>query len=97
MLELLSKVESLKKELDQLEIWKYLDQAKNSIYQNQELMDKIKRYQETLNSQLRLEIYHYDEIRKYKKLENEVNFVIMEMNHKLSILSGVKGYHNENS
>ncbi|MCI8347320.1 MAG: hypothetical protein HFJ12_05205 [Bacilli bacterium] len=96
MLELLGKVESLKKELDQLEIWKHLYQAKNSVYQNRELMDKIKRYQETLNSQLRLEIYCYDEIRKYKKLENEVNFIIMEINHKLSILSGAKGYHNEN-
>lgn len=96
MLELLEKIESLTEALNQLEIWKHLEQAKTNIYKNQGLIDKIKKYEETLSSQLRLEIYRYDEIREYKKLENEVNFIIMEMNHKLSVLSGIKECHNEN-
>lgn len=96
MLELLDKIDSLKKELEQLEIWKHLEKSKNSIYQNQELIDKVKKYQETLNPKLRLDIYHYDEIKEYKKLENEVNFLIIKMNHKFSILSGIKEHHHEN-
>lgn len=96
MLELLEKVELLKRELDQLEIWKHLAQARDCIYQNHELVDKIKMYEKSPNPKLRLEIYHYNEIIKYKRLENEVNFMIMEINHKLNVSLGVRSCQNEN-
>ena len=56
MLELLEKIESLKNSLDKLELFNKLELIKKEIYSNQELVEKIKKYNEVPNNNLRLEI-----------------------------------------
>lgn len=97
MLELLEKIESLKNSLDKLEIFNKLELIKKEIYSNQELVEKIKKYNELPNNNLRLEIYQYDEIKKYKKIENEINLMILQINQKLGVLTNQRSCHHENN
>lgn len=96
MLELLEQIENLKTELDHLSIWDELEKIKIKIFSNQELVEKIKKYHETESQSLRLEIYQYDEMKKYKELENEVNFMILEINQILNTMKDRGGCLNEN-
>lgn len=83
MEELYNKIDDLKKELDKLEVFKELEILRNKIYQNRELVSKIKEYNEYPKESLRLEIYNYEEISLYKAKENEINLIILSINKKL--------------
>lgn len=97
MLELLEKLEELKDELDKLEIFSNLEESIQKIKKNQELINKIKKYNETLNNNLRLDIYNYDEIKEYKKLENEINFLILSINNKFNLINDKRSCNHESN
>ena len=94
MSELIEKIEELKKELDQLEVFDELKLLQKQIYCNSELVDKIKKYNETINQSLRLDIYQYDEMKQYKKIENEINLIILEINQRLNLITDKRGCHH---
>ena len=66
-------------------------QAFFDIENNADLLEKLKKYNQIPDNNLRLDIYNYEEIRKYKLLENEVNFLIMHINEKLRSIDDVRG------
>lgn len=69
MLELLEKLDQVKKELDQVTCIKKLQCCQQALLCNSFLYDKIKRHEKDLEM--------YDEIMEYRKCENEVNFLIL--------------------
>lgn len=83
MEELYGKIDELEKELDKLEIFKELELLKKRIFDNKELVSKIKEYNEYPRDSLRLDIYNYDEISSYKEKENELNLLILSINKRL--------------
>ena len=91
MTEIYEKLEKVKNDLDSLERFNKLDEAFFDIENNADLLEKIKKYNQIPDNNLRLDIYNYEEIRKYKLLENEVNFLIMHMNDKLRSIDDVRG------
>lgn len=97
MIELLEKIEDLKIELDKLDLFKELDIAKEKINSNEKLISKIKEYNNTYDKNLRMNIYSYDEIKNYKRLENEVNLLIISINNQLKRLQDKGSCPHENS
>ena len=91
MTEIYEKLEKVKNDLDSLELFNKLDEAFFVIENNADLLEKLKKYNQIPDNNLRLDIYNYEEIRKYKLLENEVNFLIMHINEKLRSIDDVRG------
>lgn len=91
MTEIYEKLEKVKNDLDSLELFNKLDEAFFDIENNADLLEKLKKYNQIPDNNLRLDIYNYEEIRKYKLLENEVNFLIMHINEKLRSIDDVRG------
>lgn len=59
------------------------EELKNSleaIYKDNYLFDKINSYHNTYDENLRREIYANEKYKKYKKLENRLNFLILSCN-----------------
>lgn len=83
MYELLNKIENLKNSLDNLECIKEIDKNIISINNNKELKSCISDYRKSLDENLKKKIYQFKEFRDYKKNENNVNFVILEINSRL--------------
>ena len=80
MYELLNKIENLKNSLDNLE---EIDKNIISINNNKELKSCISDYRKSLDENLKKKIYQFKEFRDYKKNENNINFVILEINSRL--------------
>lgn len=51
------------------------------IYSNKQLVDMIEEYNKSYDSTLRDKIYTNEDFINYKKLENEVNLLILEINN----------------
>ena len=83
MEEVYNNLDIVKSELDKLDLFKNIKESISKIKNNKELMSKIEKYNTTKDEILRLDIYNYDEIKEYKSLENEVNYLILEINQKL--------------
>ena len=81
--EIYGKVKKLKQTMDNLDVFKRLEESIFLVKDNKELVEKIKKYNLTHDDNLRLEIYKYEEIKKYKQIENEINLLILEINHKM--------------
>lgn len=97
MEELLNRLDKLKKELDNLPLFKELDLCIKNINNNKELVEKIENYNLTKNNSLRLEIYSYKEIQEYKEKENELNLMILEINKRLKTITNKRSCHNESN
>lgn len=50
------------------------------VYSNDELIDMIKKYNDTYDIKLRDKIYENEDFINYKKIENEVNMLILQIN-----------------
>lgn len=87
MVELNKKIDRLEDSLNNLDTIKELDKDFDKIINNKELMDKIKKYHELPNEELKLDIYNYPEFIKYKENENDINLLIMEINTYLKKIS----------
>lgn len=94
MNEIYNKLDQIKENLDNLEIFEKLNKSIDDIKLNKELIDKIKKYNETKDERLRLEIYNYKEIQNYKELENEINLLILHINQKLKVIKNDGGCNN---
>ena len=90
LIDIYEKLERVRNNLDSLELFNKLDEAFSDIEKNDELLEKIKRYNQVPDNNLRLDIYNYEEIRKYKLLENEVNFLILHINEKLKSIDSIR-------
>lgn len=75
MLELLEKIELLKKSLDEDSIIKSLKECQEDIMQDTLLMKQIKNHDKLLESK--------EKIKELRRLENDVNFIILEINQYL--------------
>ena len=91
MKEIYDKLDEVKYILDHQEIFDKLNESLEKIKLNDELINKIKKYNETKDEKLRLDIYRYEEIKEYKSHENEVNLLILQINQKLKKIKDVGG------
>ncbi len=66
--------------IDNSIIKKEIKNSLDDIYNDAELVDKIKIYHKTYDDNLRKEIYNNYKYKKYKKLENRLNFLIISCN-----------------
>ena len=57
-----------------------IDRVLTDIYKDKRLIESINKYKETLDEKIRDEIYNNESFVKYKKLENEVNMLILKLN-----------------
>ena len=97
MNEVFEKLDKVKEELDNLDIFKELDNSIKKVKGNKELMKKINEYNLYKNNDLRLDIYNYDEIKEYKRIENEVNLLILGINSKLKRISNKRSCKHESN
>ncbi len=94
--EILDQLDQIKVLLDQSELIKNLEKAKQEVYHDQDLLQKIDRYhQEEHNEALRQEIYQNVRYKNYKHLENELYFFILKINQILATLTEGNACHNE--
>ena len=84
-------LDNIKTELDKSEVIKSLESAKKKVYENKELISLIKLYHQNKSEKLRKEIYQYQDFIKYKEKENELNFLILNINNILKDITNKKG------
>ena len=87
MKELIEKVENLKKELDNSQEVKHIKELNSKINDNKELISLIEKYNETQNESIKEQIINNEFFRGYKLSENEINYIILEINSKLKQIS----------
>ena len=51
------------------------------VYSDKELIEKINKYKETHDETLKKEIYNNEKFIHYKRLENELNLLILKLNN----------------
>ena len=92
MNELIDKTEKLKESIDNLDKIKELKEINNLIMKDKELLKNIEEYNRTQDSKLKEKIINHELFREYKHMENECNFLILEINKRLKeINNGNKG------
>ena len=80
MIELSNKMDKLFRMIDDEDCIKKNSCLFKKVLDNKDLVNKIKEYNLTKDNNLRLEIYKNKEIIDYKKNENDINLLIMEIN-----------------
>lgn len=91
MNELIDKVKLLEEYIDNSDIVKELKSLTNDIYNDKELMSLIEEYKINNREDIKNKILSNDKYSRYKHLENEVNFMILNIRSKLKNLSDKKG------
>lgn len=66
--------------IDNSTIKKEIENSLDDIYNDVELVNKIKMYHENYNKNLRKEIYNNNKYKRYKQLENRLNLLIFSCN-----------------
>lgn len=66
--------------IDNSTIKKEIENSLDDIYNDVELVNKIKTYHETYKNNLRKEIYNNNKYKRYKQLENRLNLLIFSCN-----------------
>lgn len=96
--ELYHKIDLVKEELDHLPIFKEMEKLEIEIRKKKELVEKIQKYNAYPSDKLRLDIYSYEEIRKYKEKETELNLIILNINKRIKevLLERDVDYHESN-
>ena len=83
MEELIEKIENVKTNLDKTEQVKKIKRLNKELSNNKELLNKIERYNMTQDEKLHQEIINNKFFREYKLSENEINYIILEINSRL--------------
>ena len=93
-------IDKTKKLIDSFESSKLiskLDYYKRIVIGNKELLDLIKRYNNSTDNyeklSLKEKIYKYDEYREYMKYYNELFYYIMRINKRFKEYTNVRGCH----
>ena len=87
MKEIIDKVEIIKKNLDNTKEVKHIKELNKKINEIQELIELIKKYNYTQDENIKKQIIEDEFFKEYKKSENEVNYIILEINSKLKQIS----------
>ena len=90
MEELIEKVEKLRQVLDQTECIQSFRRVEKDVIKDQDLLQKIRRYQETHSVDIKQEIFQNPLFLDYKQRENDCCFLIMEINQRLKKIVGKK-------
>ncbi len=97
MEELIEKVEKLKEALDNTEQIQDLKIKNKEIMKEKELLENIKKYNETQDEKIKEKIINHPLFREYKHSETECNILILEINQRLKkIIGKEKGCHESN-
>ena len=83
MEELIEKIDNVKTNLDKTEQVKKIKRLNKELSNNKELLNKIERYNITQDEKLHQEIINNKFFREYKLSENEINYIILEINSRL--------------
>ena len=97
------KLEQLYTEINNCEEIKKLLELKNKIYNDTDLKEKLEKCKNSVNKYdsyyvaVKKEIIDNPLIKEYRELENELYFIVLEMNRKLNSLINKKGCSNESN
>ena len=91
MNEVIEKTYELLDYLDNSKIVKELATAKNKLLSNQNILNKIKKYQKEKNITLKKEIFNNPDYAKYIKCYNQLSYLVMEINKRIKNITGKKG------
>lgn len=83
MEELIEKVENLKTSLDTCDKVKRIKSINRKIMKDKELLNLIKKYNETMDEDIKKEIINHKLFLDYKHEETELNLLIMDINSRL--------------
>ena len=83
MEELIEKIDNVKTNLDKTEQVKKIKRLNKELSNNKELLNKIERYNNIQDEKLHQEIINNKFFREYKLSENEINYIILEINSRL--------------
>ena len=83
MEDLIEKIDNVKTNLDKTEQVKKIKRLNKELSNNKELLNKIERYNITQDEKLHQEIINNKFFREYKLSENEINYIILEINSRL--------------
>ena len=86
MEELIEKVENLKDVLNHIDQVEEYKMRKQEILKDKDLLDRIELYNKTNQKSLKEEIIKNQAFRDYKKLETDINFLILEINQQLKTI-----------
>ena len=100
---LFEKLDELCSAIDNDEKVNELLELKKQIYEDSELKEKLSKYRNSSNQydtnfiNLKSDIINNHLIKRYRKIENELYFLVLEINRKLNFLIDKKGCSNENN
>ena len=87
MEELYNYLDKIKYELDNCSVIKEYLKSKDKVMNNKELVELIDKYHNTMDESIKSEIINNKDFREYKKHENDVNFLILEINKILKYIT----------
>lgn len=83
MEKLIEKVENLKRCLDEHEKIQAIKKVNRKIYANHQLLETLEDYQKTPTEDKKKAVLENDLFQEYKKIETDINIIILEINQKL--------------
>lgn len=83
---LIEKVNNLKEELNKEECILNIKRLNKELINNKDLINKIKRYHQTKDDNIKEELYKNSLIKEYKETETDINILIMKINQKLKLI-----------
>ena len=87
MNDLIDKVENLKEALNDTKQVKEIKDINKLIMNDKELLELIKKYKETQDENIKIQILNNELFKNYKDKETELNILILEINSKLKEIS----------
>ncbi len=94
--QLINYIDKLKLSLSNSKVITNLVNCKKNVYKNKDLIELVKKYNDTKDSKIRYEVYKNKEFMRYKQCETDVNLLIMEINNRLKIISNSGGCNESN-
>lgn len=94
MEELYELVENLKSYLDNLDDIKNIKDINKNLSKDKELLNKIELYRNNKDINLKKEILSNKDFKEYKRLESNINLLILEINSKLKELVPRRNHEN---
>ena len=94
MNELYELVENLKSYLDNLDDIKNIKDINKNLSKDKDLLNKIELYRNNKDINLKKEILSNKDFKEYKRLESNINLLILEINSKLKELVPRRNHEN---
>ena len=94
MNELYELVENLKSYLDNLNDIKNIKDINKNLSKDKDLLNKIELYRNNKDINLKKEILSNKDFKEYKRLESNINLLILEINSKLKELVPRRNHEN---